>query len=340
MRIMTWMRKDVQRRRWLRQVGALSLVGLATLMPLRHQAVAQGSWPERPIRMIVPFAPGGVTDGIARLSAEWLSKALGQPVAVENRSGANGAIAAEFVARAAPDGYTLLMASASQMVALPALTRLNFDPVRDFVPISIVASNPLVVAVNTKLGVRTLGEFLEMGRRHPGQMNYSSAGIGSSSHLAMALFLSHAGIDMQHVPYRGGAPATQALLTAEVAAHFANPTDVIPHQGGDSIRLLAIAGPDRLPSLEQVPTIVEAGAPAFHAGTWNGLVGPANTPSTVVQRVGEALRRACQDAEFRSSLEKLGTIPDCGTPDMFREVMRNDGAMWREAVRISGARLD
>ncbi|WP_424139955.1 Bug family tripartite tricarboxylate transporter substrate binding protein [Roseomonas chloroacetimidivorans] len=324
----------------LRRAGLLLLAGLSIALSAGHRAEAQGTWPERPIRLIVPFAPGGVTDGIARLSADWLSKTLGQPVPVENRSGANGAIAAEFVARSAPDGYTLFMASASQMVMLPALMQLNFDPVKDFAPVSIVASNPVVFAASTKLGVRTLPEFLDLARRQPGKFDYSSAGTGSSSHLAMALFLSRAGIEMQHVPYRGGAPATQALLTGDVAAHFGNPTDVIPHQGGGSIRLLAIAGPDRLPSLRDVPTFDEAGFPGFRAETWNGIVAPAGTPMAVVQRVAEALGHACQDAEFRASLERLGTTPICGKPADFLGAIQADGALWREAVRISGARLD
>jgi tripartite-type tricarboxylate transporter receptor subunit TctC len=328
-------------RRCLRTAGLLSLTAVALAMPLSRQASAQGSWPDRPIRMIVPFAPGGVTDGIARLSAEWLSKALGQPIPVENRSGANGAIAAEMVARSTPDGYTLFTASASQMVMLPALTsRLNFDPAKDFAPVSIVASNPVVLAVSSKLGVRTLPEFIELARRQPGELDYSSAGNGSSSHLAMALFLSRAGVEMQHIPYRGGAPAMQALLAGDVTAYFGNPSDIIPHQDGDSIRILAVAGSERLSSLRNVPTIAEQGFPNFRAETWNGIVAPAGTPVPVIQRMAEALRRACQDADFRVSLERLGTTPICNTPAAFQETIRTDATLWQEAVRISGATLD
>jgi tripartite-type tricarboxylate transporter receptor subunit TctC len=307
-------------------------------MPQR--AAAQATWPERPIRVLVPFAPGGVTDAIGRLSAEWLSRSLGQPVAVENRSGANGAIAAEAVAHSAPDGYTLFTASASQMVMLPALARINFDPARDFAPVSIVASNPMVLAVSTGLGATTLAEFVALAKRGGGRLDYGTAGSGSSTHLAMALLLSRAGIGMQHIPYRGGAPAMQALLAGEVAAYFGNPSDIIPHLEGGRIRALAVAGPERLASLPGVPTLAEAGFPGFRAETWNGIAAPAGTPEPAIRRRAAALGEACGDAGFRAALERLGTTPVCSTPAAFRDSMAADAPIWREAVRVSGASLD
>jgi tripartite-type tricarboxylate transporter receptor subunit TctC len=320
--------------------AAVLVAGLAGSTAFRP-AAAQTAWPERPISMIVPFAPGGVTDSIGRLSAEWLSNRLGQPVVVENRSGANGAIAADLVARSRPDGYTLFTASASQMVMLPALTtRLTFDTEKDFAPISIIGSNPMVLGAAAKLGVGTLAEFVALAKRQPGSLDYSSAGSGSSTHLAMALLLERAGIDLQHIPYRGGAPAMQGLLAGEVAAYFGNPSDMIPHATGDRVRVLAVAGPERLPSLPGVPTIAEQGYPGFRAETWNGIVAPAGTPAEVVARLARELQAACADATFRSNLERLGTTPVCSTPEAFREAMRTDAPLWREAVRISGATLD
>lgn len=321
--------------------GAASFsTGLTGGIGLRR-AAAQATWPDRPIRLIVPFAPGGVTDSIGRLSAEWLSDRLGQSVVVENRSGANGAIAAEFVAHSKPDGYTLLTASASQIVMLPALThRLNFDPEKDFAPISIIGSNPMVLGVAAKLGVRSLAEFVALAKRQPGQLAYSSAGSGSSTHLAMALFLERAGIDMLHVPYRGGAPAMQALLAGDVAAYFGNPSDMIPHATGDSVRILAVAGPERLQALPDVPTVAEQGYPGFRAETWNGITAPVDTPAEIVTRLATELRAACNDATFRGNLERLGTTPVCSTPEGFRQAMQTDAPLWREAVRISGATLD
>lgn len=310
------------------------------LAAVASPAGAQEAWPDRPIRMIVPFAPGGVTDSIGRLSAEWLGKALHQSVPVENRSGANGAIAAEAVARSAPDGYTLFTASASQMVMLPALMKLSFDPAKDFAPVSIVASNPMVLAVSSSLKVSSLQDFVALAKAKNGKLSYSTAGIGSSTHLAMALLLQRAGIEMLHVPYRGGAPAMQALLAGEVDAYFGNPSDMLPHLDGGRIHVLAVAGPERITSLADVPTVAEQGYPGFRAETWNGIAAPAGTPDAVLQRMAGALGKACDDAGFRTALERLGTTPVCSTREGFAEAMRRDAPLWQEAVRISGASLE
>jgi tripartite-type tricarboxylate transporter receptor subunit TctC len=259
---------------------------------------------------------------------------------VENRSGANGAIAAEFVARSKPDGYTLLAASASQMVMLPALMHLAFDTEKDFAPISIVGSNPMVLGASGKLGVRTLPEFVNLAKRERGKLDYSSAGSGSSTHLAMALFLERAGIEMQHIPYRGGAPAVQALLAGDVAAYFGNPSDMIPYATSDTIRILAVAGPERLAALRDVPTVAEQGYPGFRAETWNGITAPAGTPDDIIMRLAAELHSACADSIFRASVERLGTTPLCSTPQEFERTMKTDAPLWREAVRISGAALE
>jgi len=298
------------------------------------------SWPERPLRLLVPFAPGGVTDSIGRLSAEFLGARLGQPVVVENRTGAGGAIAVEAVARSRADGYTLLTASASQMVMLPALTRVSYDAARDFAPISIIGANPQVLAVSARLGVTNLADFLAHLRAHPGQVNYSSGGNGSSNHLAMALLLERAGVTAQHIPYRGGAPAMQALLAGDVAAYFGNPSDIIPHQGGPAIRVLAVAGAERMAALPGVPTVAEQGWPGFRAETWNGIAAPAGTPEPVIARAAEILGQACADAAFRGALERLGTVPICSTPAEFRAAMERDGPQWAELVRSARLTLE
>jgi tripartite-type tricarboxylate transporter receptor subunit TctC len=331
--------------RFRKAVGRVGRAALAAITALAFGAAmgsakAQDNWPDRPIRIIVPFAPGGNTDSIGRLSAEWLAKSLGQPVPVENRSGANGAIAAEAVARSAPDGYTLFTASASQMVMLPALTKLSFDPATDFAPVSIIASNPMVLAVSSALNISTLEEFVALAKARAGKLDYSSAGNGSSTHLAMALLMQRAGIEMQHIPYRGGAPAMQALLAGQVAAYFGNPSDMIPHMQGGRIRVIAVAGSERLASLPDVPTVAERGFPGFRAETWNGIAAPAGTPTAIVRRMGEVLGKACDDAAFRAAIDRLGSTPVCSTPEGFTEAMRRDAPIWKEAVRISGASLD
>ncbi|MBY0335098.1 MAG: tripartite tricarboxylate transporter substrate binding protein [Acetobacteraceae bacterium] len=301
---------------------------------------AAGAWPDRPIRLLVPFAPGGVTDTIGRMSADWLSRRLGQPVAVENRTGAAGAIAAEAVARARPDGYTLLTASASQMVMLPALTALSFDPAADLTGVSIVASNPMVLGVAARTGAATLSDFVALARREAGRLDFSSAGQGSSNHLAMELLLHRAGIRLQHVTYRGGAPAMQALLTGEVAAYFGNPIDLLPHMQNPAIRVLGVASARRLDAMPDVPTVMEAGFPDFVAENWNGIAAPAGTPAGITARIAQELALACQEAAFRQRLLGLGTTPLCSTPAAFQAAMRRDAPIWREAVRASGARQE
>jgi tripartite-type tricarboxylate transporter receptor subunit TctC len=322
-----------------RALAGLLALGFA-LAGLPRPAASQAAWPDRPIRLLVPFAPGGVTDSIARLSAEWLSARLGQSVVVENRSGGNGTIALEAVRRSAPDGYTLLTASASQMVMLPALTTVPFVAERDFAPVSIVASNPLAIGVSANLGVRTLGEFVALAKRQGGQLNYGSASTGSSTHLVMALLLQRAGIEMQHVPYRGGSPAMQDLLGGRLAAYFGNASDMIPHVQGDAIRVLAVSGAERSPAMPQVPTVAEQGYPGFRAETWNGIAAPAGVPVAIIDRIAGELKPACADAGFREKLERLGTTAVCSTPAEFAAAMRADAPIWQEAVRISGASLD
>ncbi|MFT8243694.1 Bug family tripartite tricarboxylate transporter substrate binding protein [Roseomonas sp. BN140053] len=320
--------------------AALALAAVAALAAAPLPALAQPAWPDRPIRLIVPFPPGGVTDSVGRLSAEWLAARLGQPVVAENRSGGNGAVAADFVARSRPDGYTLLVASASQMVILPALTRVPYDPLRDFTPISVVASNPFVLGVSQRLGVRTLAEFVALVKQQPGQLNYASASNGSGSHLTMALFLQRAGLDMQHVPYRGGGPAVQDLLSGTVSAYFGNPSELMPQMQGDRIRVLASSGQRRSAELGDLPTAAEQGFDGFATETWNGIAGPAGLPPEIAARLARLLGEACGDEGFRRSLGRLGTEPVCNAPDAFAAQIRAEAPVWTEAVRVSGATLD
>ena len=315
-------------------------LGLPLALGLSGPARAQAPFPTRSIRLVVGFAAGGPTDVIGRLIAQDMSATLGQPVIVENRTGANGMIAVEYVVRSRPDGYTLLTASASQMVMLPALAQLSVNPATDIAPISIVGSNPQVLAVSARLGVNNLQEFLAYMRANPGVLNYSSGGNGSSNHLAMELLLNRTGTRATHVPYRGGAPAMQAVLAGDVGAYFGNPSDIIPHLGGPAIRVIGIAGPERMAQLPGVPTIAEQGLPGFQAQTWNGIAAPAGTPPELVARMGAILVSACQDAAFKAAVERLGAIPVCSTPDQMRAQMQADGPQWQELVRVAGLRLE
>lgn len=315
------------------------LFGLLLLAASAAAARAE-QWPDRPLRLLVPFAPGGVTDSIGRLSAEYLAQRLGQSVVVENRTGAGGVIAVEAAARSRPDGYTLLTASASQMVMLPALSRVPYDAARDFAPVSIIGANPQVLAVSARLGVSDLPAFIAYLKAHPGALSYASGGTGSSNHLAMALLLQRAGVSAVHVPYRGGAPAMQALLAGDVGAYFGNPSDIIPHQGGTAIRVIAIAGGARMPALPGVPTVEEQGFPGFRAETWNGITAPAGTPEEAIARMAGILRGACAEAAFAAVLERLGAVPVCSSPEEFRAVMERDAPQWRDLVRAADLKLD
>jgi tripartite-type tricarboxylate transporter receptor subunit TctC len=312
---------------------------LAVLCGSVSDAISQ-DWPQKPVRLIVPFPPGGVTDNIARASADWLTRRLGQNVIVENRPGASGSIAVELVARAPADGYTLLMAPLPQMAILPAMTRTSYDPVNDFAPITIVGSNVFALAVHRSLPADTLPKFVSFVKARPGQVSYASAGSGTVSHLTMALFIQRAGLDMVHVPYKGGGPAMADAMAGHVALYFGNLSEVIPHAGGTRIRVLAVSGEKRAPQLPQVPTVAESGYPGFRTSTWNGIAAPARTPQAVIERIAREMRPAAQDAGFTAKLQVIGVDAICSTSDEFARTLKADMTIWSEAVRISGARIE
>jgi len=297
-------------------------------------------WPQKPVRLIVPFPPGGVTDNIARHTADWLTRKLGQNVIVENRPGASGAIAVEFVAKSPADGYTLLMAPLPQMAILPAMTRTPYDPEKDFAPITIVGSNVFALAVHRSLPADTLPKFVAFVKARPGQVSYASAGSGTVSHLTMALFMQRAGLDMVHVPYKGGGPAVADTIAGHVPLYFGNLSEVLPHAAGTRIRVLAVSGEKRAPQLPETPTVAESGYPGFRTSTWNGIAAPARTPQAVVERVAREMRPAANDAGFVGKLQVIGVDAICGTPEEFAKTLKADMAIWAEAVRISGAKVE
>lgn len=318
----------------------LLLAGLAAGI-LPHAARAQGEWPTRPITMVTGYAPGGVTDLATRAIAERMQREIGQSIVVDPKPGGATSVSATQVAQSRPDGYTLLMGTTSLAInpALqPALTPR--DPRRELAPVGMAYRTPFVLHLHPEVPARSTAELIAYAKANPGRLNFGSSGTGAVNHLCLEMFRREAGIDVVHIPYRGGAPAMQALLSGEVGAYFGNPSDIIPHLGGDRVRVLGIAGPDRLPSLPGVPTIAEQGYPGFRAETWNGIAAPANTPQPVIRRMAEALGQACGDAHFRAALERLGTTPVCSTPEAFRQAMDADAPLWREAVRISGATLN
>ena len=312
-----------------------SFVGALLLLGVLH-VHAQTAWPQKPVKVIIPFPPGGVTDSLARITADWLSQRLGQPVVPENRPGASGAIAAEIVARAEPDGYTLFSAATPQLAIVPHVQKITYDPIKDFAPISIVGTNPFALGCNDKLPAKNLGEFVEYVQARPGQLNYASPGTGSVGHLTMALFLARAGLKMEAVLYKGGGPAMADVIAGHVNCYFGNLNELIPHAGSGKVRLLATSGEQRAPQLPDVPTVAEQGYPGFRTITWNGYVAPANTPREIVERVAREIAAGCKDATFVGRLNKIGVDAVCSTPAEFSQAVRDDLRTWKEAVQAAG----
>src|SRR5688572_14027493 len=305
------------------------------LLFLSSNALAQ-QWPQKPIKVVVPFPPGGVTDAIARITADWLTPRLGQPVVAENRPGASGAIAAEFVARADPDGYTLFSAATPQLAIVPHVQKISYDPLKDFAPISIVGTNPFALGCNANLPPKSLTELVAYSKERPGQLSYASPGSGSVGHLTMALFLARAGLKMEAVLYKGGGPAIADVVAGHVPCYFGNLNEIIPHAGGGRLKVFAVSSEQRAAQLPQVPTVAEQGYPGFRTVTWNGYVAPASTPRPVVERIAREIAAGCKDAAFVERLTKIGVDAVCGTPGEFSQAIKEDLQIWKEAVQAAG----
>ena len=300
---------------------------------------AWADWqPARPVKLVVPFAPGGQPDVVARALAEPLSKALGQPVVVENRPGAGGNIAAEAVARAAPDGLTLLMGTNGPIAVSPALyPNLPYDPLKDLVPVTLVGTSPNLIAVNPATGVTTLAGLVEKARAAPGALNFSSVGKGSVSQLSMELLNSVAGIRTVHIPYNGGAPAVTALIAGDVQILSLNPTALIPQVQAGRARVVAQTGVKRSPLVPDVPTVAESGYPGFVADVWMVVMAPAKTPPEAVARLHAELAKIIRDPAMKAALWDRQWIDAAGsTPAEAAETIRAESAKWSRIVRERG----
>jgi tripartite-type tricarboxylate transporter receptor subunit TctC len=310
----------------------IALLVLAFMIP----ALAHAQWPQKPVKVIVPFPPGGVTDSIARITAEWLTQRLGQPVVAENRPGASGAIAADLVARSEPDGYTLLSAATPQLSIVPHVQKISYDPIKDFAPISIVGTNPFALGCNQKVPGASLKEFVDYAKGRPGELSYASPGSGSVGHLTMALFVARAGLKMEAVLYKGGGPAIADVVGGHVPCYFGNLNEILPHAESGKLKVFAVSSEKRAAQLPQVPTVAEQGYPGFRTVTWNGYVAPAGTPKEVIERIAREIAAGCKDAGFAARLNKIGVDPVCGTPAQFEQAVREDLAIWKEAVQAAG----
>lgn len=290
---------------------AAAIAGLCLAAP----AQAADAYPNKPIRLIVPFAAGGTTDIVARIVAEGLTRELGQPVVVENRGGGGGSIGADALVRSAPDGYTLGVATVSTMATNPATNPNNpYDPIKDFTPITNLVNVPNVLTVNPKVPAKTLAEFITLLKSNPGKYSYASSGTGGISHLDGELFKSLTNTDMVHVPYRGSGPALNDTIAGQVNAQFDNLPSSLPHIQAGKLRALAVAAPKRLPALPDVPNFAEAGLPQMDNMAWYGLVAPAGTPKAVVDRVHDAAVKALKDPKIAQRLADGGALVDGNTP--------------------------
>jgi len=315
-----------------------SVLAAAFLIAGFISSASAQDWPQRPVTLIVPFAAGGNTDGIARMTAQVLSDSFGKFFVVENRPGAGGAIAADAVAKAEPDGHTLFIAALPVMAIVPAINKVRFDPLKDFAPISNIATNPFVIVVNKDLPVKTLAEFVDYVRARNGKLSYGSAGIGSLNHLSMALFLKQAGLDMTHVPYKGNAPALSDVVAGHIPAMFSNLSDALPQAAAGNVKMLAVSSDKRSPVAAQVPTVVESGYPKFNVLTWNGLMAPAGTQKEIIDKIAQVIAKAVKEPKFAAQLAEYGVDPLGSTPDEYKAMLARDIAIWAEAVEIAGVK--
>jgi tripartite-type tricarboxylate transporter receptor subunit TctC len=310
----------------------------ASLLPLAARA---DDFPERPVTLVVPFAPGGSIDVLARLIADQASRSLGKPVLTDNRGGAAGLIGAASVARAEPDGYTLLMASAAQVTIPPWINRsLTFDPPRDLAPIAHLVDTPMVLVVSANSKMRSVNDFITEARGHRGALNYASTGVGSISHLVMETLKLAADIDIVHVPYRGAAPALNDLQAGQVQSMFTSTASAAPMVASGKLRPLAVTTPARAALLPDVPTMAEAGWPTAEVVVWSGVMAPAGVPRTIVRRLERAFIEAALAPDVHDRLVKLGADPIGHDAKAFAVLLEKDLALWRRVALASGVKME
>ena len=317
---------------------------------MRHAAVAvllalasasAGAFPDKPVRFVIGFTPGGPSDILARAVGQKLAERWGQQVVIENRPGAGGNLAAEAVAKSAPDGYTWLLGNNSILATNQSLYRkLPYDPVKDFAPVALVAVQPNILVLHPDVKANSVMELVSLAKQNPGKLNYASSGAGAAAHLAGELFKTMAGVDMVHVPYKGAQPALTDLIAGQVQLMFATSASVIPYVKAGRLRALAVTTAQRSPSVPELPTVSEAGLAGFEATTWHGVVVPMATPAPLVQRLNQDLNLVLGEKELKERLAGLGAEVVTGTPRDFADYIAREIPKWTKVVKDSGARAD
>ena len=315
-------------------------LAIAMILLSTSPAFAQGTYPTKPIRIISIFAPGGGNDVICRLVAQQLTERLKQQVIVENRVCANGIVGSEAAARSAPDGYTFTLIPSGHTVNASMYKKLPFDSIRDFTPITLVGSGPLVLAVHPSLPAKNVKELIALAKARPGQLTYVSSGVGASGHLAGALFDSMTGTQMVHVPYKGMSLAVSDLMGGQVSMTFGTSLSVIPHVRTGRLRALATTGAQRSPALPDLPTIAESGLPGYEASLWYGFVGPARMPPEIVQRLNTEIAAILAQPDTREKLASQGVDARSTTPDEFARILTADVARWAKVVQKLGLQAE
>lgn len=320
-----------------------ALAGLLASIPLvlASQVVQAQAWPAKPIRLVIGFAPGGAADYVARTIADPLGRVLGQSVTVDNRAGAGSSLAADFVAKSAPDGYTLLIASPSSISVNPALNAKLTYTAKDLVPVTRVTSSPLVVAVNPGAGINSLQELISIAKAKPGALNYTTSGIGSAPHLGAAHFSKVAGVEMVHIPYKGGAPAIQAVVAGDAQLTFGTPPSVLPMVQAGRLKALAVTSTHRSSLVPDVPGTSEAGLPAYSMSFWYGFFVPVGTSAEVMKKLFDATLQVMQRAEVKAALAREGTeVAMSKSPEDFSAFLEEDNRFWAKLVKDAGVKPD
>jgi tripartite-type tricarboxylate transporter receptor subunit TctC len=320
----------------------LTSLGLAAAMPLTATAAdAAAAYPDRPVRLVVPFPPGGGADNLARLIMPRVAKALGQNIVIENKPGAGGNVGAEYVSRATPDGYTLLYGTNGTHAINAHLYReLRFDPVKDFVPVGRMTEIGAMLIVNPQLPVGTVAELIQYAKAHPDKVNFASAGNGTTSHLAGEMFKRAAGVEIVHIPYRGGALAVTDLISGQVQMMIDVMPNAYPLAKDGRVRGIAVSTAQRFPGAPDYPTIAESGLPGFDASAWDGIFAPAGTPATAVARLNNAIYQALTDPEIVAALRARGALAVPGSPEDLARLVAASSDKWGRVVRASGAKID
>jgi len=324
-------------------VGVMRLilpVALIALQALVGDALA-ADYPARPIKLVVPYAPGGGADGVARIVAKTVSESIGQPIVIENKGGAGAIVGTDLVAKAEPDGYTLLLGQSGPISINPAVYKsLPYDPQKDFAPVSMTTAYPYILVVNAELPAKTLAEFVALAKAKPGTMNYGSTGVGAANHLVAELFNSKAGLKMTHIPYRGTALATADLVAGQLTMVFGDPISVLPHIQSGKLRALAVTSLQRSSVAPAVPTIAESGYPGFEALAWHGIMAPARTPPEIVQKLNRQIVKAVNDPATKALLANQAMQTVGSTPGEFAAFIRNDIAIWKAVALAANVTVE